>query len=349
MFYKFFSSILLLQYFFIQPVFAYNFKVVVDQQIIPAYENLFKNAVNLQQSAQTYCENIDSQKITKQQKQDLDKQFSHTFLAWQAVQYLRFGPIEYLSRQHRLQLWPDKRGTVAKHLRRLLDSPELNQKDFNLATKSVAVQGFSALERLLFSATKITAKHCLLIEAISKNIYTISNNLLKDWNEGELAYRTSFIQPGPKNAFFESDIELASQLLNSLHTQLEYMLTQKLMRPLGKNIKKSRGKRSEAWRSQLGLAALSENINSCYKLYQITYLPLIKNKQLKTQLDNHFNQTKDLIKQLSLPLKQAVKDPNQRIKLELLVDNLSQLKRLIARDLTVELALSLGFNSLDGD
>src|SRR3546814_3114375 len=69
--------------------------------------------------------------------------------AWMAVQHLRFGPSLLFLRVDRVEFWPDKRGTVGRHLAQLLSDHDLQPLAPRVfANGSVAVQGFPALERL---------------------------------------------------------------------------------------------------------------------------------------------------------------------------------------------------------
>lgn len=322
---------------------VYNFKAVAEQHIVAGYQQLANTTQPLNNLANVFCESKNDKKLA-----ELQAAYITAFYRWQSVQHIRFGPVQYLTREHRFELWPDKRGSVGKHLARLLNDEALLKSDFDISKKSVAVQGFSALERLLYSAGAANNKQCKVIIAITKNLYLMSKNLLADWVEGDSPYQNIFIHPGNGNLIYESDIELASQLLNALHTQLEFMLTQKLDRPLGSDVNKANGKRAEGWRSQVSLLALSHNLTAVQQLYQLLYANKLSD-DLAKKIQLAFSTTEQSLKKIELPLKQAVANELQRKQLIQFRLNLSALKQLIARELAAELGLSLGFNSLDGD
>lgn len=319
----------------------YDFSQVADKHIISGYQKLSDQTTLLKKTASDYCHAQATLPL-------LQKVFSDTFTDWQTIQHIRFGPIQYLSREHRYELWPDKRGTVGKHLSRLKQNTEVESPNFDISSKSVAVQGFPALERLIFSDQPTDATSCILIQAISTNLSNMTNSLTKEWTQGDLAYRSAFIAPSADNAFFESDKELAGQLLNSLHTQLEFMITQKLDRPLGSSLSNARGKRSESWRSGSAITALKANSSATKQLYELAFKPKLST-HLAKKIDSAFIEAEKSLLQISTPLKQAVSDPTSRKKVLQLREHLSALKQLIGKDLATELDLSLGFNSLDGD
>src|SRR3546814_15047315 len=91
---------------------------------------------------------------------------------------LRFGPSLLFLRYDRIEFWPDKRGVVRRHLSQLLsgqDAEALQPRTF--ANGSVAVQGFPALERLLFDSDDDTWAMpfgCDVVRAIGTNLKSIA-------------------------------------------------------------------------------------------------------------------------------------------------------------------------------
>jgi len=322
---------------------AYDFANIATSHIVPAYQQLAASTQALNQAAQAYCAQPAESSL-----QTLQDAHVQAFLAWQGAQHLRFGPIQYLSREHRLQLWPDKRGTVSKHLRVLLEDAALTQPDFDISAKSVAVQGFSALEQLLFAEQAPDGKRCTLLQAITANLQQIGSNLLHDWQDGDQAFARYFSAPAVDNPLFTSQRELAGQLLNSLHTQLEFIQTQKLGRPLGSGPERARGRRAEAWRSGASLAAIERNLQACRALYQVGFAGELP-AELDTRIAQAFDAAIAQLQRIAPPLAQSVERPAQWQEIQQLQQQLNGLRELLARDLAQALDLSLGFNSLDGD
>jgi len=323
---------------------AYDFPGIAERHILPTYQTLARQTAALDNAAQDYCA-----QPTPAGRDGLQTSYRAAFLAWQGAQHLRFGPVQYLSREHRFAFWPDRRGVVGRHLGRLLKDPALQGDDFDISQKSVAVQGFSALERQLFTEQPVDAAACRIVVAIGANLREMAAGLLDDWNVGDDPYIGYFSHPGDTNPVFESASEAAGRLLNGLYTQLESIVTLKLANPLGSGIEKARGKRAEGWRSQSALPAISANLDACHALYRQAFAPALVGKRLDAQIGAGFSQARQTLDKIGMPLAQAVQDPAQRALVEQLQSELSQLKRLFARELTAALDLSLGFNSLDGD
>ena len=100
----------------------------------------------LDETARSFCGNPEPAGF-----ESLRAGFQRSMDAWQAVRYIRFGPVELFLRHHRFQIWPDRRNSVGKQLGRLIDKADPKVDDpKKFAQASVAVQGLSALERLLY-------------------------------------------------------------------------------------------------------------------------------------------------------------------------------------------------------
>lgn len=322
----------------------------VDSHIVPGYQALGSSTTRISQAADAFCAAPDADGLDR-----LRQAYRDGMGDWQSIQHIRFGPIEYLTRAHRYQLWPDKRGTVRKHLDRLLaaqDSAALELDTF--AGGSVAVQGFSALERLLFGADVGPAQfsgdaaaryRCQVVQAIGANLADMSSRLVNDWQDQRHFIATAH----DGNDFYDSDQEVSAKLLNNLHTQLQVVVEQKLERPLGDSLRKARGKRAESWRSGQSLANIRRNLQASRDLYQAAFAPRLQDGGLKAEIDQAFADSLQAVDAITLPLYQAVKDPAARLQVETLHGRAYELKSLLGNRLPEALGLVLGFNSLDGD
>jgi predicted lipoprotein len=258
-------------------------------------------------------------------------------------------------RYNRYQMWPDKHSTGPKQLRRLLAQ---EKRDVLAADRfphtSVAVQGFTTLERLLyptrlqlcdFGMAGSPSYPCELMLAIARNIDRMSTGLLKDWRSGEVAYRDLVLGAEHGNDYFESSKEVSSRLLNNLHTQLQSIVDQKLLRPM----KLFKLRRSESWRSRRSLRNILMNLRATEELYNLGFAPAMADKALDTKVRAGFKAAIDSVKAIDVPLYEIEMDSDNHRKLERVLENSRALKRLVATKLPQALDLTLGFNSLDGD
>ncbi len=327
---------------------------IVDKHIIPAYKALETSTQQLKQSSEDFCKKPDKQGFIQ-----LQSAFINSLAKWQSIQHIRFGPIENSLRDFRYQLWPDKRGKVNKHLNKLLiakDSKALQGDKFPHG--SIAIQGFSALEMLLFNkdssfqdfVTQGNSNYrCDVALAITNNLSRMSTGLVTDWAGDNNSFRNAIATAEQGNSYFENELEVSSNLLNNLSTQLILIVDYKLDRPLGKNIRKSIAKRAESWRSRQSLSNINNNLVALKALYETGFKPWLKNTQLKQQIDTSFAEIHTTMDNINKPLYEAVKDPSLRPVVLELRRKIAKLKQLCSVKLPAALDLPLGFNSLDGD
>lgn len=322
-------------------------KAIIDKFAIPHFETLLDSSKQLLTQSMDLCNSGSDESFTKTKEQ-----YHQTMDAWQQVQILRTGPQEFLMRNFRIQMWPDRSNAGAKQIRKLLaekDPTLLAPEKFRRS--STAVQGLPALERLLFSKdVQVSAFYdqgkatyrCQLTQAISKNIKNISSNLLKEWQE---KYKVTLLSPSEENESFSSHKEVASIFLKEVATQLQASYDQKFKRPL--NVKHFRAKRAESWRSGRSLRNITLNIESAEQLFNIGFIPHLNDEALKKKVSKEFKQAIETGKTFTMPLLEAHTDKPEALKAWM--KQVSQLKRTVALDIPKSLDISLGFNSLDGD
>ena len=325
-----------------------------DRHIIPAYQRLAAETEALASTADRFCTAPDAAGLST-----LRAAYGAALDGWQGIEHIRFGPVQLLLREHRYALWPDKRGSVGKHLDRLLASRDPQAlKPEAFATGSVAVQGFSALERLLFG-TESTAKafagdadasyRCAVVQTIAHNLADMSRELASEWTQGPEAHRGYFATAAQGNAYYESDREVAGRLLNALHTELQHVSEHKLGRPLGDNIGQGRGRRAESWRSGRSLANIRRNLSALQALYEVAFAPALDGNYPHAALEAGFARALAALDAIPAPLDKAVGEPAGRAAVTQLQSAVNDLQTLVAGPLAEALDLTLGFNSLDGD
>ena len=309
---------------------------VSERHVQPGYARLSATTTRLNEAARAFCDKPDAHALST-----LRERFVPAFNAWQGIQHIRFGPVQLFMREFRFHMWPDKRGTVGKHLRRELTGGETAPVDARaFATGSVAIQGFSALERLVFSkdAQALEAstmlRRCRLLRAIGANLESMATELEVDWAKAPPA----------------SDVEARSaDLLAAINNTLELIVAQKLALPLGSGIDTARGTLAEAWRSQLALSAIRENLSATRDLYRTGFAPRVGDTELAKAIESAWTAALLAIDAIPMPLAEAVGDARARSQVEAARERIAMLKSLISKQLAPRLGLALGFNSLDGD
>lgn len=323
---------------------------VVDDHLIPRYQQLAAASTALAERSDALCAAPDAAGLAA------TRAAYHTAMdAWQGIAHVRFGPVALLLRHHRFQLWPDKRNTGGRQLAQLLAAADPAALDpEQVAQGSVALQGFSVLERLLFAQgprpEPVVGYRCAVVRAVAHNLAAMSAALVSDWTVGPGAYRQQLRQPNEDNGL-ESELGVSSRLLNNLDAQLQSIIEQKLGRPLAAG--RLRPRRAEAWRSGRSLRNIAINLAALRELYLSGFAPLLVARAdgpaLDQRLRDAFAAAVTAAVALDRPLAELAADPAGRAGLDALAARVITLKGLAGGDLPRALDIPLGFNSLDGD
>jgi hypothetical protein len=237
---------------------------VTDAHVLPAYNAFALAAAELHSGASAFCSRPDATALSA-----LQDRFHATMDAWQGVQHIQFGPITYFNWNYRIQYWPDDNGTGARQLAALIagkDESVLTAEAF--ARQSVGVQGFQALENLLFTETALTELQadpyrCQVLMTIAANIEAIATGVAQRW-EGE--FRTT-IANAAERGYFESAEDATIDFLKALVEPVRRLQEQKLQAVLGENPAAARERRAESWRSARTVRNLKLNIAALEQLF----------------------------------------------------------------------------------
>ncbi len=325
--------------------------------VIPRYEKLVTALAQLNSTAQDFCKTPEETTLRL-----LEQEYHSAMDKWMEIQHIRFGPISKDSRFFKIQFWPDDRGIVRKHLRRFIGKMEKEEVSLSdLQSGSVAIQGFPAVEQLIFNKrTPLLPQnqkfqlHCQLLQWITSNLHEVAQDILTDW-KSEKGYQTVVETASEGNFDFLSAKEVSYEFLMSLQTELQLIDDAKLLAPLGKKEKKARPNKSESWRSQRSLRNIIHNFKGLRQLYegesQSGFDDLIQpnNPDLARQFQQQFEIVIQTAQTLEIPLSQAVSDPLHRAPVVQLRQEVKQLRELVEKQLTTAIDISLGFNALDGD
>lgn len=332
---------------------------LADGHVIPRYETLTGATAALDGRAAAFCKSPAADALP-----DLRAGFVTALDAWMGVQHLRFGPVQFLLRYDRFAFWPDQRNTGSRHLRKLLtasDPAALEPRAFGRG--SVAVQGFTALERLLFGkddgaaffeGDEAAAYRCRLLRAITGNLAEMSAGVLEDWRDGDSAYRRVLEAPGEDNAYYLDDKEVTLEFFKAFNGTLQMVADLKLARPLGGSLEKSKPRRSESWRSARSLDNIKTNLRALQALYAGEgFAALVESRGGDPDLDKTLSlglaSALEAAESVRPPLSEALSDADARPQVETLLAEVRALQELATGRLAKALDLPVGFNAFDGD
>lgn len=286
------------------------------------------------------------------------QQFGLAATAYGQVEFIRIGPLMQDNRTDRLLFWPDRKGIALRQVQAILAEQDASAADITtLYGKSVAVQGFGALEFVLFGTGAETlagaegAFRCRYGEAIAHNISNLADQLAKDWYSFD-GVAEHLIRPRPENADYRSETEAMEALVGLVSHGIEGLRDTRINPFIAQGDKAAQPKQALFWRSGLTMAMVKANVEGMEKLVAVSGMARAVGDE-QAGLDNsiafEFSNAQRAIELVTLPVEQAVLDSKQVAALNYLVIVTQSLQSQIGEQLSTALGLSVGFSSLDGD
>lgn len=198
----------------------------IDTFIVPRLETFSDRTAALATAVEGVCKQAGSE--ASRQKAQLA--FADTVRAWGGLDFIRFGPVAREHRLERIFFWPDPRGIAFRQMASVLAArkPELLQPGA-LAGQSVAIQGLTALEILLYDAKaaplgagtdEASAYRCGLAAAIAANLKTIAGEVVAGWTAPD-GYRLKMLTPGSDNPLYKDASETVREVMKAVTMGLE--------------------------------------------------------------------------------------------------------------------------------
>ena len=338
-------------------------QVIVSQHILPRYQTFMAATDRLATAAEQTCATRATGELGA-----LKTAFIAAMQDWEAIQHVRFGPVEFFSRASRIYFWPDPRASAATQLDDLLakeDSNALAPDSF--AKSSVAVQGFPALEILLYgddagaklaAGTAAGAYRCAVLVTIARNLQVMGRELDEEWRSGADPYGALLDRAGPDDLRFRHASEVTIELFKALYGDIELVADHKLARPLGASAQAARPRLAEAWRSKQSLANIQRNLAAAQAMYDgengsggiSAFLrDVIGDSTLDGLMKRAFAQTAATANGITVPLEDGIGKAPTRAQFDKLAREAKALKALLVQRLAPALGIPVGFNQLDGD
>ncbi|MFH1805200.1 MAG: imelysin family protein [Pseudomonadota bacterium] len=326
----------------------------------PGLEGFARSTESLSAKIDDFCAAPDAAGL-----QNVQQGFHDAMDRWQEIQPWRMGPMVALGRDQHIEYWPDKHGTATRQFRQLLRSkPDIYIDRAQISTISAALQGFPALEQLLFDqglAAQLQGGAddgpylCAYAGAIAANLVQISHDLRAEWPEFADAMRKA----GPDSLDYPDARFAAAELYRALHEGLLIISSQKLARPLGATAGDANAKRAESWQSQRSLRNIDHNLKALYAIYDGSFrgagesgkglVALIGNDLLDRSLRLHWHNAFADLDALPSSMVWLLDQPDGYDRLRAFADRIAFLTGLVENDVGRTTGLGGGFNSLDGD
>lgn len=284
--------------------------------------------------------------------------FADTALAFARVEFLRTGPLLKDNRIERLLFWPDRRGIALRQVQAEIAATDDDVTDpAALGTKSVALQGFTALEYLLYgTGSEALAQpggehRCAFARAVAGNIEGIARAMDAEWNapDGPAA---AWSKPGPDNADYRDAAESISELVGLPANALEMIHDQRIKPLVADAGGKANPKSALFWRSGLTFAFFQAEFDALGTYFELSRMPDIlptdKRWLASSALFEFGNATKTLAK-IQMPVAEVLDNDAAAADLRYLGIVTKSLQSIFGGQIPDALGLTVGFSSLDGD
>jgi predicted lipoprotein len=238
---------------------------------VPGYERLQTRTQQLRARTADLCKAPSSKHLSAARNA-----YQGTIDAWGRVEMITFGPIAERNRFERIFFWPDRKGIGSRQVRRLLAGPG-SRNDLmtagSLAKMSVAVQGLTALEVLLYGkgssddlAAPAKADHrCNFAAAAAENLVNIVERILRSWSD-DGHFAQIWNSSGQTNPVYLKSSELTLELVKAFDQSLESVRERRIVPALGLG-RTRRTHRPILWRSKLSMILIHANMLGAQDLF----------------------------------------------------------------------------------
>ena len=302
---------------------------VLHRHILPGQAKLIEMTGNLETVAAQDCA-----------PEAVIPAFHDAYDAWISVSHIQFGPIEENALGLFMSFWPDPKDSTGKAIARLAKAKDpIVEDQIGFRQVSAAVQGFTALERLLFETQPDPDYACALVRAVAAGLAEKAIAINAGWPEfSELMQSAG--EDG--NTRFQTKEEVDRTFYTALSSGLEFLHDQRLGRPLG-TFERPRSRRAEARRSERSLRHIELSLNALESLAVSFFDGDL------TQTRSAFAKAKERVETLDDPTLAGVADPAKRIRVEALQRTIRDIQNAVNSEIGKSLGITPGFNSLDGD
>lgn len=286
-----------------------------------------------------------------------------TMDAWAGVQHIRPGPLLLDARSDRIAFWPERRNIVARQLGQLLaarDPKALEPQ--GIRQQSAAVQGLTALERLLFgedvsvaafSTGEAGAYRCALGRSIARNVAALADEVRAGWT----AIGPSLVA-GQGTPVGETATVAVNNLYASAITMMQIVVDQKLLAPLGASLTDAKPAVAESHRAGRSLRAIAINLEALRAMllgenggpgFVSLLADTADGRALRTDVAGTFTEARAAIAAVPGRMERAVTDPKARPAVEAAFRAAKAAQTVMVQRLPPHLGIMVGFNELDGD
>lgn len=284
--------------------------------------------------------------------------FAEAARSWARVEIVRTGPAIEDNRFERILFYPDRKSTGLKQVQALLAKPDdSTTAPGGLSGKSVAMQGFGALEFVLAGtgsdllATETDSFRCRYGQAVARNIEQIAGELVDLWETPD-GVQQAWKAPGPDNPLFRNEQEAMTALLGILVHGAEMVRDQRIETFYKGEDSQTFPRQALFWRSGNTWTMVEGNLEGLGQLMHVSDMAALLPEDQTSIVGSVDFVLKSMLRvtgEMNGDIEAAVSDDSQRQKLDFLLVNGRDLIGRLNDQYGGAIGLTSGFSFSDGD
>nr|QIQ10662.1 hypothetical protein GAGBIFFJ_00021 [uncultured bacterium] len=328
-------------------------ELAIDDFIRPAMAGFSVSTVKLEDAMGRLCAAPDRGTLDTARRA-----FGDAVLAHARIAFLRFGPLVEDNRQERLLFWPDRKGIALKQVQAALATGEETAASVDgLRQKSVAMQGFGALEFVLFGSDADnlatgSGYRCSYGLAVAGAIRRTARELKHAWM-AEPGIATRMLSPTADDPDYRTTEEVLEDLVGAMAHGTEAIRDTRLLPFIGRDGAAPNARAALYWRSGMTMPDIGAEFAGIADLLRVSRIGEAGGADGIWASDAATFEFRNVVRALGVitgpTLADALADPKQLQGLRYLVILSQSLNTLFGERLSAALKLSVGFSSLDGD
>lgn len=324
----------------------------VDEVIRPGYRTFEVSAGKLAEATAAFCK-----APSQASRKSVDDTFRQAVADWGRIEIVRIGPVLDDNRFERILFYPDRKGTGLKQVQALLQKQnEADADATTMAGKSVAIQGFGALEFALYGTGSETLMEvpdsfrCRYAAAVATHIHTTAGQLAAAWDAPDGVQR-DWKHPGPQNPVFRTGKEAITALLGILVHGTEAVRDQRI-ETFYRNGGTARPKSAVFWRSGNTWTSINANIEGLQALFDKSGMVGLIDPNFTSiggNIDFVLKSLHRVAPTVDADIEKAVSTPEEQQKITFLLVNTRDLIMRLNTEYGGAIGLGAGFSFADGD
>lgn len=303
--------------------------------LLPRYDALAVTSASLATTVTRFCAHPQPKAVAR-----VTAAFGAAADAWAAISLVRFGPVEEDLGLERLAHYPERNNAIGKALPHLTDPATPLPNAAELAGLSVAVQGFSALERLIHDpapaalATPAGARRCAAAALVAEAIARRTAAIAAGWHAD------------PVPGLPDGDREILARTVTDLLTLYKLSGDTRIAGVAGSGPDAVKPRAGEMWRSGRSSRIVTLELAAAADL---TAVLMADADDEARSVALTARQAAEIARTMPAPIEVLAADGKRRSRVVLLLSALRSARDLAAEVMPAALGITVGFNALDGD